>query len=319
MAPRGLNGSLNVGQPLQSRLSFSQLSPPGLKALILYIMSISNVITSSPNAKPALSPQVHVPPSVPAGISGGAQSSQKNSTPSHAKKSRRRFASMVPKKQAQTQPNTPSDVHDRRHIADGNVYRIAIEKYMKNNPNLKNRDWKIPVTQSNFQPTSRVRIIAFHPDRLDGGTDKDCSLEDVKDHFAKLAANSSSSPKSHLYVLEGTNPGFVEIFGSHFKIDPAFFSRHQRTALWEQRNDGGNTSKLPSYHDPTRTFFMEYCELLYFGSASKTFSLRNPSDMRHINVARQPRQSKDLDRVGILHRKASFWSETENGVWNGML
>jgi hypothetical protein len=211
-----------------------------------------------------------------------------------------------------------------------------------NNPNLRYRDWKIPATQSSFIPESRVKILAYGDGGLTSSTGvKDISLISELKHAldnptlgtpqvhnasanasqpTHTAAAAGSLPTiGHLYILEGTNPEFVEAFGAKFDIDPAFFSRHQRIALWEQRHEGGNTSKLASSDDPEHSFFMEYCELLYFESSPAESSLRNPKDMRHINVARKPSISTDLDRVGILHRKASFWSERKSdGTWNGM-
>jgi hypothetical protein len=183
----------------------------------------------------------------------------------------------------QAQPfSQPDDV--ARHIANGEDYRVAIKNHLKNNPNLRNKDWKIPNDyRETFVPESRVKVFTFHQDRLASGADL-TSVRELKLHLLNPPLNKAG----RLYVLEGTNPEFVETFGSQFDIDPAFFSRHQRTALWEQRHNGGNTSKLASSHDPKEGFFMEYCELLYFGSIPESGSLRNPSDMRHINVARKP-------------------------------
>ncbi|KAH8763151.1 hypothetical protein F5883DRAFT_423169, partial [Diaporthe sp. PMI_573] len=124
----------------------------------------------------------------------------------------------------------------------------------------------------------------------------------------------------NLYILEGLNPDFVEALGSYFDIDPSFFSRHQRTALWEGRHEGGNTRNLASAEDPSQSFMMEYCEILYF--EANHGAMRNPHDNRHIDMSAKPNKlSSNLDKVGNMHRKASFWSRkhSEGGGWDAVI
>lgn len=223
-----------------------------------------------------------------------------------------------------------------KHLASGDVYRKQVECLIPRNPNLDHKDWKIPETRKTFAVPSRLRIAVFN----DEGSL--CQVQMFKSHgtesetfpphmfmqeFSK--AVSKLPPRSRcLYLLEGVNPRYVEAIGAHLTVDPAVFMRHQRTALWEGRQNGGNTARLASHEDVGTTFMMEYCELIYFDKDPESSSLRNPNDNRHINVSKQPHVKKgiklaDIQKVGIMHRKASFWSrrrpEATGDGWDGKI
>ncbi|KAF2256463.1 hypothetical protein BU26DRAFT_22884 [Trematosphaeria pertusa] len=59
-------------------------------------------------------------------------------------------------------------------------------------------------------------------------------------------------------------------FGWQFNIDPTFFSKHSRTALWERRHEGGNTSGRAPVNDLKYSFFMEHYKLLSRPVQSRT-------------------------------------------------
>ncbi|KAK8867660.1 hypothetical protein PGQ11_006238 [Apiospora arundinis] len=209
------------------------------------------------------------------------------------------------------------------HLTSGEEYGNAILRHSKRNPNLKHKDWKIPTTRVNHRVPSRARLVKFDEDGQaiipqTRAEDRDFSLQDLRQSLIDNKFNGAAH--GHLYILEGLDPDYVEVVGSELQIDPSFFSRHKRTALWEGRHMGGNTSALPSQQVPSKGFLMEYGELLYFKKDPESFSLRNPNDNRHINVSKKPKISQDLNRVGILHRKTSFWSrEAESGKWEAVL
>jgi hypothetical protein len=209
------------------------------------------------------------------------------------------------------------------HIAKGTAaygrsYQDAIINQQARNKNLKWPDWKIPLTKEKFEPESRVRLLTFDDEGIwidQPALSDELTLPQISD----ILKNDQISPgpngsmvsitsMNRLYVLQGLNPEFVELFGNHFDIDPAIFLRHQRTALWEAPHRAGNTPYLASVENPTKSFMIEYCELRYFHEDPRKPSLRNPADMRHINFSQMPHFSRDIDRVGVMHRKASFWS-----------
>ncbi|KAL9620768.1 MAG: hypothetical protein Q9160_004781 [Pyrenula sp. 1 TL-2023] len=206
------------------------------------------------------------------------------------------------------------------HLASGEVYRKKIVDLEGRNPTLKHKDWKIPKTQERERHVirSRAKLLKFNKLGAPESTGQELTLRELRDSLSSRKAFRDSEHVGYLYLLEGLNPEYVEAFGEYLNIDPGLFSRHQRTALWEGRHDGGISSKLASLEDPSKGFTMEYCELLYFAESPDTTSLRNPNDNRHINVSRKPKISKDIDLVGIMHRKASFWSQTDtNNSWEG--
>lgn len=240
----------------------------------------------------------------------------------------------------------PQYCEDGAHLATKGDYRETIILLQANNKNLTHGDWKVPENRRPRPPdmvghiTSRLKILEFDKEGTPHGDWKEFGdLQEVKRHFQQPASatfaqqvqpNQQSqqpgSPTSqtrsstcNLYILEGLDPAYISEIGSHLNIDPAFFLKHQRTALWEGRHKAGNTAKLASTESPQHSFMMEYCELLYFIDRPDVESIRNPNDNRHINLSRMPKISSDLDRVGIMHRKASFWSSSEssNTGWNG--
>jgi hypothetical protein len=181
-----------------------------------------------------------------------------------------------------------------------------------------------------------VKLIRLDQDGVPAaGVEDFDNIGALRDHLSPSSASARSessntvSPTTadgdnkvptarNLYILEGLNPDFVEALGSYFDIDPSFFSRHQRTALWEGRHEGGNTRNLASAEDPSQSFMMEYCEILYF--EANHGAMRNPHDNRHIDMSAKPNKlSSNLDKVRNMHRKASFWSRkhSEGGGWDG--
>lgn len=207
------------------------------------------------------------------------------------------------------------------YLTSGEDYGQAVLRHSKRNPNLKHKDWKVPTTRVEHRLPSRARLVKFDKDGhavIHPAEPRDLSLKDLRQSLEDKG--SEGAAHGHLYILEGLDLDYVEVVGSKLQIDPSFFSRHKRTALWEGPHMGGNTPALPSQQTPSKGFLMEYGELLYFKDDPKTFSLRNPSDNRHINVSKQPTISQDLNKVGILHRKVSFWSQVrESGKWEGAL
>jgi len=209
------------------------------------------------------------------------------------------------------------------HLASGADYKTSIVNLQKRNKNLVNRDWKVPISRQNEVLPSRVRVLTF----TEGGVLPQPRIsEDIKnstDLRQNLEAPRAAGTRiCRVYLLEGTSPDLVEQFGNHFDIDPAVFVRHQRTGLWEGRHKAGNTPGLASNQDANQSFMMEYCELLFFRDELDGPSFRNPSDNRHISVSKKPSKNSkaDVDKVGILHRKASFWSKKHkhhDTAWDG--
>ncbi|OCK89139.1 uncharacterized protein K441DRAFT_681398 [Cenococcum geophilum 1.58] len=201
------------------------------------------------------------------------------------------------------------------HLAAAGDYRDAIKTLREKNKNLTHRDWKVPENRATVVLPSRVKIITFNVNGVPEEA-KDYNAKEL-DTFLSNPPQDPSKPPRRLFLLEGLSPEYVAVFGSHFPIDPTFFMQHQRTALWEGRHRAGNTPMLASLKDPETSFMIEYSELLYFIDTPQIRSLRNPNDNRHINLSRKPKISTDLDQVGIMHRKASFWSQKIKGSAEG--
>ncbi|CAI6332887.1 unnamed protein product [Periconia digitata] len=211
------------------------------------------------------------------------------------------------------------------HLAADGEYRRAIANLEDSNKNLVHKDWKVPrISNDANNPYNdvlpcRIRLITFNDDGKPMNNAQPREFADSTDFKNFMENTPPNTPTRRLYLLEGVGPEYVATLGTHLDIDPAFFLRHQRTALWEGRHRGGNTAQLASVEDHNNSFMIEFAENLYFVEAPSSRSLRNPNDNRHINMSKMPEFTQDLDRVGIMHRKASFWSRKCPGGWNALI
>jgi hypothetical protein len=212
-----------------------------------------------------------------------------------------------------------SDHVSGAHLAAAGPYRDAIANLENKNKNLVHRDWKVPANRRNVKAPCRIKLLMYDETGKPTNNGKPRDFQDATEFKNFMANIPANTPSRRLYLLEGVGPDYIATIGEHLNIDPAFFLRHQRTALWEGRHKAGNTAKLASAEHPWSNFFMEYAELLYFVDIPNSRSLRNPNDNRHINMSKMPIYAADLDRVGIMHRKASFWSESFTGGWNALI
>lgn len=198
----------------------------------------------------------------------------------------------------------------------------------------RHADWKVPASRKYHEVPSRVKWLQFDENGKRVGEVKNYRSADesasnvlrndlARFRNSRLAVSDSLTATStrNLYILEGLNPEFVGVLGANFDIDPTFFSRHKRTALWEGVHEGGNTSKLPSADHASLGFMMEYCEILHFNEPPRgRQAMRNPHDNRHIDLSAKPEHlESNLDKVGNMHRKASFWVNADRGDdgWDG--
>lgn len=119
-----------------------------------------------------------------------------------------------------------------------------------------------------------------------------------------------------LYLLEGLPAKYIEIFGSHFQIDPNLFARQLHTGFWDLAKDVGNSSLLPSHPTCKQSFSIRYMEVRDFGDAIRNYEIRCANQPRRISVSRFKGK---FDGVGMVRRVTSFWyrHNGKNG-WDGM-
>ncbi len=210
-----------------------------------------------------------------------------------------------------TSPGTPSD---GTHIASLGSYCDSIVKLTDKYPNLKYPDYKKYNASSKKVHDTRTAAIRFKPND-EALVTPFSTLDGLHDYLQSQARLPEEGPTRELFLVEGTNPNVVSILGSALQIDPNVFMRHQRTGLWESDHRAGCTPSLPSLKNPAKGFVLDYRELSYFIDSVDGYPLRAANNERNIRVTRL---SGKYERVGAVHRKASFWAqELGEGSWKG--
>ena len=208
-------------------------------------------------------------------------------------------------------PSLPANVpNECWHLASG-AYRAKIASLCVKYPNLRYADPKLPV-QGSVGKVVSLEIDGEMPIRRD--------FEDAVKLQSYIRANRTPIPteKSHrrLFLVEGLEPRLIGVLGQHFDLDPMLLARQQRTASWESYHRSGNTPSLPSLLEPNRSFHLPYYELHHYPQG-----LPDKLDWRCADSGRQISSSRmpgTFDRVGIVDRKVSYWSQIrEHGGWDG--
>ena len=196
------------------------------------------------------------------------------------------------------------------HLASGS-YRAKIAALCVKFPNLRYTDLKSSAQGS----IGRVASLDF-----DGGKPIRRNFEDpikLQSYIrAKRSPALAEDKRRRLFLVEGLEPRLVGVLGQCFDIDPMLIARQQRTSTWESYHRSGNTPLLPSLLEPDSSFHVTYYELHYYPQG-----LPDKLDWRCADSGRQISSSRmpgTFDRVGIVDRKVSYWSQRrKNGGWDG--
>jgi hypothetical protein len=146
------------------------------------------------------------------------------------------------------------------------------------------------------------------------------SAMEIRNHFTERSDTLDHSAKSfqRIYIMEGLDPEYVEVYGSYFLMDPTFFVRHERNDLWNLKSLESHIhdpSPLPSVKDPETYFRAKYREVRQFGPQLRDWRTTCGLTGRHIAAIGF---HGALDSVGAVARKLSFWSQKHtNGGWDG--
>ena len=197
------------------------------------------------------------------------------------------------------------------HLTDGK-YRAQAASLCTKYPNLRYPDLRAP----NSGVVSKVVCI----DLSGGDTPVRRDFADPAELESYLEVTkyvtSDETTTRRILLVEGLDPQYVGLLGSYFDIDPMLIVRQQRTASWESYHQSGNTPTLPSLLDPRRTCHIPYYELHYRsqGPNDKT-QWRCADSGRQLSWSRLP---GTFDFVGIVDRKASYWSQKRGSDgWDG--
>lgn len=159
--------------------------------------------------------------------------------------------------------------------------------------------------------TGRAALFEF----VEKNPAKRTDLVDVTTIKRCLTETPGSGPVRRLYLLEGPDAEHARIFQEHFKIEPTFFRKHQRSSHREIHHKSNRTPPLPSLIDPQKMWCLDYYVLRWFADEWDSPWVRCAENGRRIELTSI---NGKLDNIGIVRRKASYWSEKhKDGGWDG--
>jgi hypothetical protein len=209
---------------------------------------------------------------------------------------------------------------DGRWLCAEGPYRDYIAAWCGLNPNLRRPD-----SNNRWSPlkTGNARVVMLEIEKGKKAQRTDfSSATNLSAHLTLYPANTAAERPSigRIYIMEGLAPDFIAALGDHFFMNPGFFMDQERTTEWGLSHEGcKRTNSLPSLVDPEEMFLLKYRELRDFG-AIDTFSMWCARTSRGISVTSNTRPDLyDLkfEPIGIVRRKCSFWSRSDEKGWVG--
>jgi hypothetical protein len=188
-------------------------------------------------------------------------------------------------------------------------YRSLVSSMQSRNPILAKLDKILTRPSEN----GRAAVIEFHDN--DVAVRRLQSSNELRDYMTNLEQGPPPSCNRRLYLLEGLPSNYIEILGSRLRIDPDVFARQIGCGYLTILKDARDIPMLPSHPTSKDSFSLRYNELRDFGESIDSFELRCTNQPRRISTTRWEGK---FDGVGIVRRKASFWSRMIGAEeWNG--
>jgi hypothetical protein len=215
-------------------------------------------------------------------------------------------------------PPPPADHAEKKEkdpLRTAYPYIHRVQSLLDRYPNLQrlHKTMISDISNSAKSYPSRAAVIEIHA----YGTSQRpfSSPHDLLQYMTGLSsvANSNSKCNHRIYLLEGLAPSYVEILGTHLRVDPYVFAEQ----LLRGGTRKGETAMLPSRRDKGG-FSMQYVEPRMFGAGIDDLGARCLYQERKIWATKI---NGKFDGVGHVHRIASFWSrsrgEGEGGGFDG--
>ena len=207
------------------------------------------------------------------------------------------------------------------HIATGS-YQGRLASLCPKYPNIRYPNLQYPWANDYKPPAGikklgKVAILKFEDKQVPKRTDIIVPAD--LHNFLQTTSNATNSATARrLYLVEAWDPEMIGILGEHFQINPTLLVRQYRAGMWEKTHQSGNTPCPASTFDPKQSFSITYYEprsLFPHDTELQGRSWRAAENFRHISLSRI---LGEFDGVGIVHRKASYWSRrTGSGGWDG--
>ena len=187
-------------------------------------------------------------------------------------------------------------------------YVDAISKCRRRYPDLLHLD---NFLKSYRSQQGQAAVLEFKKGKVKRTNFSDA--DDLRGYFQR----SPTDPCRHrLYLLEDLSRPYVEVFGSHFRINLHLFASQER-ANWISRDNPslGLTYRLPSAEIQDSIFTLRYYELGSFLGEGDLHLGVMTSDSNIFRIIDRDRFAGD--RVFSIKRNASFWSRANDEGWDG--
>ena len=217
--------------------------------------------------------------------------------------------------------STGASPTDGSHIASGKYQSRVVSLRSKypnvtypNDPNENYPRYKPP---PGVKKLGKVTVLKFEGEQVPARTDL-VEGRELQTFLQRSSAERDADTARRLYLVEGWDPDLIGVLGEHFQISPALLVRQYRSGMWERFHKSGNTPCLPSTFDLEQSWTIAYYEPRYLWPQLPMLqgrTWRAAENCRHISLSRV---LGGFDNVGIVHRKASYWSRTSGrGGWDG--
>jgi hypothetical protein len=184
-------------------------------------------------------------------------------------------------------------------LASDGPYRTICEELIKKYPNLQHKDFKHTEAPPGARSTFRLVAIDFQS----SGSQVGATCDTMQAVQQCLQATPTSNTLRRLYLLEGQSPDLFSILGFKLKVDPQVFMRHQRTALCDSEQNGGNTPYLASLVGSNSSYVLDFFDVRYFPQGFRSRSLECSDSHRHVAL---PSKDGRFEEIGIVCNKATF-------------
>jgi hypothetical protein len=201
-------------------------------------------------------------------------------------------------------------VEEREHKEPS--YRSLVSSMRFRNPILAKLD-EILTRQGLPSEDGRAAVIELHEKHV--AVRRLHTSTELLNYMINQEQHPPPSCNRRLYLLEGLPSNYIEILGSRLRIDPDVFAQQIDCGYLTIRKDARDIPMLPSHPTSKGSLCLRYHELRDFGENIDSFELRCTNQPRRISTTRWEGK---FDGVGIVRRKASFWSRMNRAEgWNG--
>lgn len=166
-------------------------------------------------------------------------------------------------------------------------------------------------------PKARIAVLNF----CDTGITSQGTFDEV-DKFSSFLEQDTEKSGTRLFLVEDLSTDLVEILGSRFDVDPAFFAWHVGGMGWFSRRSSPSTVPGSQSSSKEQSFvklrYLEARPVLghYDGQAVERYPCLESNVLRKASIMKL---SSVQHAIGMARRHATMWMKREGDNWIGMI